>query len=224
MAGSTARGALTRQRLVHAAADLFAERGVQGTGLDEVLRSAGASKSQLYHFFGDKRGLVLAVVEHQQQVTVEPLVAQLAGIGSRADLATWLAAVVDFHDIRGCRDGCPVGTLASELAQTDEGAREALSAAMGQWREGLAAAFGRLQQAGELPPDADLDVLARAALALLQGGQLLAKTDRSAASLRAATAACLALLDAPPRLHTGSEADASPAAPSAGAGPGPTHA
>ena len=44
------------------AAELVAERGVEGTSLDEVLAAAGASKSQLYRYFAGRDELVEAAV------------------------------------------------------------------------------------------------------------------------------------------------------------------
>ena len=49
----TQRGQASRERIVASAADLVGERGVQGTSLDDVLATARASKSQLYHYFRD---------------------------------------------------------------------------------------------------------------------------------------------------------------------------
>jgi AcrR family transcriptional regulator len=58
----TGRGRASRERIVERAAELVAERGVAGTSLDEVLAAAGASKSQLYHYFADRDELVEAAV------------------------------------------------------------------------------------------------------------------------------------------------------------------
>src|SRR5215216_795174 len=53
-----------RERIVAAAAELIAERGVAQTSLDDVIERAGASKSQLYHYFEDRAALLRAVVVH----------------------------------------------------------------------------------------------------------------------------------------------------------------
>src|SRR6185312_2588755 len=63
----TRRGQASRERIVASAADLVGERSVQGTSLDDVLATAGASKSQLYHYFRDKEDLVRAVVARQTE-------------------------------------------------------------------------------------------------------------------------------------------------------------
>ena len=58
----TARGATTRDRIVHAAADLMYVKGVHATTLDDVRAATGTSKSQLYRHFPDKDALVHAVI------------------------------------------------------------------------------------------------------------------------------------------------------------------
>src|SRR5579871_1836357 len=56
----TDRGLATRDRIVAAAAALVAERGVAAISLDDVRAATRTSKSQLYHYFGGKQGLVEA--------------------------------------------------------------------------------------------------------------------------------------------------------------------
>ena len=58
----TDRGRRSRERIVDAASEVVAERGAGGASLDQILEAAGASKSQLYHYFADKGELVRAVI------------------------------------------------------------------------------------------------------------------------------------------------------------------
>jgi AcrR family transcriptional regulator len=62
------RGAGTRQRLMTAAIELFAERGFDGTSVGEIERSAGLAprSGALYqHFKGGKQGLLRCAIEHE---------------------------------------------------------------------------------------------------------------------------------------------------------------
>jgi len=58
----TATGRATRRWIVDTAADLIVERGVSAVSLDELGRLTSTSKSQMYHYFASKNGLVVAVV------------------------------------------------------------------------------------------------------------------------------------------------------------------
>src|SRR5437660_9950024 len=60
---ATAQGRAMRERIVQAAAELVAEKGVAGVSLDDVRARTGASRSQLYHYFEDRDDLIRAVVE-----------------------------------------------------------------------------------------------------------------------------------------------------------------
>ena len=61
----TPRGAATRQRILEAAADLVHLRGAACMSLDDIMEATGASRSQLYHYFDDKEGLVRDVIAFQ---------------------------------------------------------------------------------------------------------------------------------------------------------------
>ena len=53
----------TRAKLILAARRAFTEKGYAGTSMDDLTAAAGLTRGALYHNFGDKRGLLAAVVE-----------------------------------------------------------------------------------------------------------------------------------------------------------------
>ncbi|BBK33703.1 TetR family transcriptional regulator [Allostella humosa] len=53
----------TRQRLLEAAWDEFSAKGLGGARVDAIARRAAANKRMIYHYFGSKAGLYLAVLE-----------------------------------------------------------------------------------------------------------------------------------------------------------------
>jgi AcrR family transcriptional regulator len=53
-----------RRRLLDAALSVFSERGYSESGLEEVAQRAGASRTLVYHHFGSKEGLLMAL--HQE--------------------------------------------------------------------------------------------------------------------------------------------------------------
>ena len=82
------------------------------------------SSSQLYHYFEDKPALVRAVIERQADRAI--------GTQEQLDLSTfdglreWRDFVVDHARDTDGRDGCPVGSLGSALADTEPEARRSL--------------------------------------------------------------------------------------------------
>jgi TetR/AcrR family transcriptional regulator len=55
--------AATRQKLLAAARREFAQSGLAGARVDEIAARAGVNKQLVYHYFGDKDALYLAVLE-----------------------------------------------------------------------------------------------------------------------------------------------------------------
>jgi AcrR family transcriptional regulator len=63
MATQGERRAETRQRLLDAAAELFAERGVEGSSVDAIADRAERTSGAVYDHFGGKDGLLFALLE-----------------------------------------------------------------------------------------------------------------------------------------------------------------
>jgi len=57
------RRADTRRRLLHAAAELFAERGVDGTSIDAIAERADRTSGAVYDHFGGKDGVLFALLD-----------------------------------------------------------------------------------------------------------------------------------------------------------------
>jgi TetR/AcrR family transcriptional regulator len=55
--------AATRRKLLTAARREFASRGLAGARVDDIAARAGVNKQLVYHYFGDKDALYLAVLE-----------------------------------------------------------------------------------------------------------------------------------------------------------------
>ena len=60
--GDGARPRDTRERILHAALDLFYEHGIHAVGLDRILGEVGVTKTTFYNHFPSKDDLVLEVV------------------------------------------------------------------------------------------------------------------------------------------------------------------
>src|SRR5262245_18533524 len=130
----TARGAVTRARIVDAATELIYTRGVDRTSLDDVMAVSGVSKSQLYHYFADKDALVLEIIAQQTNRVLHAQQPYLGSLDSLSALMAWRDAIVRLNKAAHGR-GCPLGSLASELANESEPARKRLADSFAIWRE-----------------------------------------------------------------------------------------
>jgi TetR/AcrR family transcriptional repressor of nem operon len=182
----TRKGQATRDRIVGAAAALMYQQGVAGTSTEDLQAAAGVSASQIYHYFGDKHSLTCAVIGHWSDTILrfhEPLLARLDDIDA---LRSWAEVIVETARANDFRGGCPLGSLASELADRDEAARDDVVAGYRRWRGAIRDGLFAMKIRGALVDGADVDQLAMALLAALQGGLLLAKALRDAEPLRIA--------------------------------------
>ena len=153
-------------------------QGVERTSLDDVMSASRVSKSQLYHYFADRDALVLEVIGKQAERVLEAHRPYLEAMDSRLALKAWRDAILRLN--KSGRDaGCPLGSLASELANESELARKRLADAFALWRDRIENGLKRMQARGELDASAKPGDLALALLGAVQGGILLAKTTRS---------------------------------------------
>ena len=173
------------------AAELFAERGIAATSLDEVLAAAGAGKSQLYHYFSGRDELVEAAVGHRCTQVVAGLTQALGEVATLAGLEQALAGFAVGYEQVGL-PGCPIGSLAAEVAEHNEGARKQAAAAFDAWERLIAEALDRMRDGGELRADVSPAALATALLASLEGGMVLSQARKDPAPLHIALEAGLA--------------------------------
>jgi len=181
----TGKGRATKNRIVRAAAALMYEHGVASTSTEEIRRAAGVSNSQLYHYFADKDELIRAVTADQIERVLAGQEELLDGLDSFAALETWRDTIVAIAARQSGRGGCPIGSLASELADLDEQARIALAGAFDRWEGAMRDGLTAMRERGELRQDTDTDRLAISLLIALQGGLLLTQTRRDSAPLQA---------------------------------------
>jgi TetR/AcrR family transcriptional regulator, transcriptional repressor for nem operon len=186
----TGRGRASRERIVERAAELFAGRGVAATSLDEVLAAAGAGKGQLYHYFRGRDELVAAAVGLRCAQVLAGLTQALGAVGSLAELEQALAGFAYGYEQMGL-PGCPIGSLAAEVAGRNEDARRQTAAAFDAWERLFARALERMRDRGELRADASPTALATALLASIEGGMVLSQARQDPASLRIAVEAGL---------------------------------
>jgi AcrR family transcriptional regulator len=191
----TPPGRQTRDRIVHTAADLMYLQGVAGTSIPDIQNAAQVSASQIYHYFGDKQGLIRAVIAHQIEATLNGQRAMLEQLDSFEALRAWCDAFAARLESQGCEGGCEIGSLASELAESDDTTRADLVAAFDRWEAPFRDGLVRMQHRGELHADVDAAALATAMMAAVQGGALLSQLRRSSDPLRQATAAAIGYIE-----------------------------
>src|SRR6201987_1619693 len=170
----TRRGRASRERIVERAAELFAERGIAATSVEEVLAGAAAGKGQFYHYFRGRDELETAAVGHRCAQGGGGLTLALDSVRSLARLEQALAGFIAGFEQMGL-PGCPIGTLATEVAGRNENARLQAAAGFDAWERLLAGALERMRERGELRAGGRPAVLATGLLASIEGGMVLSQ-------------------------------------------------
>jgi AcrR family transcriptional regulator len=171
----------TRTRILTATNELFRRRGYNGTALKDVTAAAGAPTGSLYHFFPGGKSELAAAAMVESGTTYRQLFEMMADEehDPAEAVRSFFHGAADVLDDCDFIDVCPIGTVAGEIASTDEALRAAADQVFTSWIESAAARF----RAAGLP-ETDAAALAGTVVAALQGGFLLARCHRDADRLR----------------------------------------
>jgi AcrR family transcriptional regulator len=184
------RAGTTRERLLEAAIEMFAERGYAATGVDALCRRAGVAKTGLYWEFQNKVGLLNAVIDHVVTEWVDQIREAARGAGSpreRLDIA--LGAMRKRIKERPEIFRVLLVVLA-ERTQVDEEAREALRRFYSSAHRALL--DGIQESVGNVLPSDELGLICDLVLAMIEGVFLRAQVygdadlDRLFAIMRSA--------------------------------------
>lgn len=182
----------TRDRILTATNELFRRNGFNGTSIKQITVAAGVPMGSLYHFFPNGKVQLAQEAIETSGPTYEQLFEMIAG-----EAASPQAAIADFFDgaaevleATDFIDICPIGTVAREVASTNEMLRESTWKVFSSWVAAMAALF---EAAGV--PTREARQLATTVVAALEGGFMLARAARDTAPLRAIGAAIGLLVD-----------------------------
>lgn len=173
----------TRDRIISATNELFRLRGYHGTSLSQISNAAEAPIGSIYHFFpGGKEALTVAVIRSTGEVYRElfELIASEA-TDPRAAFIDFFEGAAEVLEESDFLDPCPIGTVAREVASTNDAIRLAAKDSFDTW---IDAAARQLMSAG-LSREA-ADDLSVVFVATLEGSFVLSRTQRSTEPLLAA--------------------------------------
>jgi AcrR family transcriptional regulator len=90
-----ADAARNREKVLATARELFEQRGVENVTIDEIARAAGVGKGTVFHRFGDRAGLVMALVDDEERALQERILRGDPPLGPGAPPADRMVALVD---------------------------------------------------------------------------------------------------------------------------------
>jgi AcrR family transcriptional regulator len=185
----------SRARTVRAAAALISERGVAGTGLRDVVASAGTPRGSLsHHFPGGKDELVIEAVAWSATRLGQRL-ELLADTDPAPSLASVLRTAVNWWE-RGLlavnfSGGCVVAATVMDASSTEADVRRAAARAFESWIDPMARIATRDGVA-----EARARQFAVTFVASIEGALLLCRAGETLGPLHDVEASLLALADA----------------------------
>ena len=144
------RNQAARQAVLDAATELLGRPDGAATSIEQIAQASGVSKHTIYRWWPSKGAVLLeAMVEQARRQAAAPPAGVLA-----ADLETFLAATFE-----AAERAAPLLRGAMAEAQRDPQAAEGMRQFTAARREELRRLLATGQRRGELPQDADLDLL-----------------------------------------------------------------
>ena len=181
--------------MIHAAAELFRQRGYHATAFSDVIGASGAPRGSTYfHFPGGKQELAREAIALAGD-EIEELVAQAAG---RADgpgslvraLGDMVAERLEGSDYRS---GCAIATMVLELAPENEELSTDFETVFGRWRTALARRF----ETWAIAPGRAIG-LADLVMSAFEGALILSRAARSTESFKTTVQAVAEVIDNEP--------------------------
>ncbi|PWD51672.1 TetR family transcriptional regulator [Serinibacter arcticus] len=196
--GGYAKGRARRNDIIQSAIGLFGEVGFHGASLRDIAARSGVSHPGLLHHFATKTALLEAVLAYRDEADEADLDADVE------QGRTWLEALVRLSQRNQLRR--PIvelfAALSAEATSVDHPAHQYF---VDRYLTSVAAARADLEryaEAGRLRPGVDIDVAARAIIALMDGLQIqwlmsLGRPKRAQVNMAADLSAYLDLIIEP---------------------------
>lgn len=182
----------TRDRILTATNELFRRNGYNGTSIKQITVAAEVPMGSLYHCFPNGKVQLAQAAIETSGPAYEQLFEMIAGgaASPQAAIADFFDGAAEVLEATDFIDICPIGTVAREVASTNETLRESTWKVFSSW---VAAAAALFEDAG-VPTD-EARQLATTLVAALEGGFMLARAAKDTAPLRAIGAAIGVLVD-----------------------------
>jgi TetR/AcrR family transcriptional repressor of nem operon len=167
-----------REKIVDAALDLFQTRGYNGSGVNDIVQTAGVPKGSFYNHFASKEALGLETIarywqdadaESLRDVSVPPLVR----------IRQHFETLAERFGAGGYSRGCLLGNFGAEMAEANPNIRQALSQTLAAWTDALAQVLREARAEGLLPPDKDVDKFARFLIDAWEGCLIRGKVTKN---------------------------------------------
>lgn len=151
-------------------------KGFPATTVDEICESAGVSKGSFYHFFESKQQVTLEMLEHHMAGAKDEIENGLdLKDATGPERAIRYVRHVEQESEEIWKDGCLIGSLALELAETNPEIRTRVSRIFRDLTDYFETLFVPLCQSHKGPDTPSPRELAEQFLIVIEGGVVLSR-------------------------------------------------
>jgi AcrR family transcriptional regulator len=145
------KGERTREAILHTAAALATQEGLEPLSIGRLAEATGMSKSGLFAHFGSKEELQLATVDHAAATFVAEVIAP-ARAAPRGLARVWALCdrMIDYDERQVFPGGCFFAATSFEFNNRPGAVRDRIKEMLASWLSYLEHAVEQAQQAGEL--------------------------------------------------------------------------
>lgn len=166
----------TKQFILETAATIYNEKGLAGTGVDDILAATKLTKGCLYSHFENKEDLTLQVADYLLQKTCDGMTMMLAGSGT---IKERVFAYLDLYKtplrppIQG---GCPMFNMAVEADDNLPVIRQKVSEALIKTQKPMTALLAEGIRRKEFDASLDAEAFSFKVLAATEGATVICRT------------------------------------------------
>jgi TetR/AcrR family transcriptional repressor of nem operon len=179
------RALATRERIVRAAAGLFALKGFHDTKLEEILRTAEVTTGAFFHHFQNKDDLGFAEIDRHMQRRrqllneIEEELPASRDEGALTPVFRRLDAIAEMARRRQrAKGGCVIGNLSASLSDTHDAFRRRLAECFDEMAQEFEPHLATAAKEHGLSGRVDAMELARYIVTVIEGAILLARARR----------------------------------------------
>lgn len=170
------KGEETKERILQQAGELFNQLGYAGTSMSDIMRVTGLKKGGIYNHFQSKEELALQAFDYAINNVIQRYRVALL---SKRHAVERLQAIVDafasYADNPPLKGGCPLLNTAVESDRVHPALRERAREAMNSWYDMIRRVVQKGIKRGEIRSTVEPDEVATIAIAILEGGIMIAQ-------------------------------------------------
>lgn len=153
-----------KQLIIETGLSVIAAKGYNGTGVKEIVDSAGIPKGSFYNYFDSKETFAVEALEYAFAESESRMKKQL--LRSQNDQEAYQRLMSFFEEGKTCaqqqgyKTGCIVGNLCQEMADSSELIRRKANQLFKRQAKIMATCIQEAQQHGDINPELDPEMLA----------------------------------------------------------------